>query len=63
MSKTPGLARRKIHIDLPAELHQQLKVKAALEGVSIQAFVTRLVEAAVEGVHVPARQRKAQKER
>lgn len=45
--------RRKIHIDLPEEIHRKLRVKAALEDVSMQAFVARVVEKAVKDVPVP----------
>jgi len=43
---------RKIHIDLPEELHQKLRVKAALEDVSIQAFVARLIHESVGRVNL-----------
>jgi predicted HicB family RNase H-like nuclease len=45
--------RRKIHIDLPEEVHQKLRVKAAMEDVSMQAFVARVVAEAVEDVVMP----------
>jgi predicted HicB family RNase H-like nuclease len=45
--------RRKIHVDLPEEVHQKLRVKAALEDVSMQAFVARIVDEAVRDVVVP----------
>ena len=56
-SATPQ-PRRKIHVDLPADLHQKLRIKAALEGLSIQALVTLLISAAVAGIKVPAKPRK-----
>lgn len=31
--------RRKIHVDLPEEIHRKSRVKAALEDVSMQTFV------------------------
>jgi len=34
-----NVGRRKIHVDLPQEIHRKLRVKAALEDVSMQAFV------------------------
>ena len=43
---------RKIHINLPEEVHKKLRVKAALEDVSIQAFVARVVAEAVETVRL-----------
>jgi len=45
--------RRKIHVDLPEHVHQKLRVKAALEDVSMQAFVARVVDEAVKNVVVP----------
>ena len=44
---------RKIHINLPEEVHKKLRVKAALEDVSIQTFVARVVAAAVSDVRLP----------
>jgi plasmid stability protein len=46
--------RRKIHVDLPEDIHRKLRVKAALEDMSMQAFVARVVEKAVKDVPVPA---------
>ena len=46
--------KRKIHVDLPVELHQKLRIKAAFDGLSIQALVTRLVREAVGTVKLPA---------
>jgi plasmid stability protein len=53
MATNQGSDRRKIHVDLPAELHKKLRVRAALEGLSIQAFVTRLVANAVGNMKLP----------
>ena len=44
---------RKIHIDLPAEIHKKLRVKAAWEDKSLQAFVCELVTDAVKDVRLP----------
>jgi plasmid stability protein len=55
--------RRKIHVDLPAELHKKLRIKAALDGVSIQALVTRLVTDAVGGIGLPAARKQVAKKR
>ena len=44
---------RKIHINLPEEVHKKLRVKVALEDVSIQAFVARVVAEAVKTVRLP----------
>ena len=48
------VGRRKIHVDLPEDIHRKLRVKAALEDMSMQAFVARVVEKAVKDVSVPA---------
>ena len=44
---------RKIHIDLPAEIHKRLRVKAAWEDKSLQTFVCELVTDAVRDVRLP----------
>ena len=44
--------KRKIHIDLSEEIHQKLRVKTALEDVSIQKFVEGLITKAVGRVEV-----------
>jgi plasmid stability protein len=49
-----SVGRRKIHVDLPEDIHRKLRVKAALEDMSMQAFVARVVEKAVKDVAVPA---------
>ncbi|MGO9267645.1 MAG: FitA-like ribbon-helix-helix domain-containing protein [Candidatus Binataceae bacterium] len=48
-----SIGRRKIHVDLPEEIHRKLRVKAALEDVSMQAFVARVVARAVKDVPIP----------
>lgn len=53
MKSDPTPKRRKIHVDLPEQVHQKLRVKAALEDVSMQAFVARVVGEAVKEVVVP----------
>lgn len=63
MPNAAVLRRRKIHVDLPVELHQKLKIKAALSGLSMQAFVTRLVAEAVGQVRLPGSTGKARRER
>jgi hypothetical protein len=49
---TPVKKKRKIHIDLSEEIHQKLRVKTALEDVSIQKFVEGLITKAVGRVEV-----------
>ena len=44
---------KKIHVDLPEEVHQRVRVKAALEGVSMQTLVSRIVTEAVADVVLP----------
>jgi len=41
---------RKIHINLPEEVHQKLRVKCALENVTIQEFVDGVIAKAVSDV-------------
>ena len=53
-AKKVGVGRRKIHVDLPEDIHRKLRVKAALEDMSMQAFVARVVEKAVKNVAVPS---------
>ena len=43
-----------IHVDLPEDIHRKLRVKAALEDMSMQAFVARVVEKAVKDVPIPS---------
>lgn len=44
---------RKIHVDLPEEVHRKLRVKAALQDTSIRAFVAEVVREAVKDVVIP----------
>ena len=44
---------KKIHVDLPEAVHQRLRVKAALEDVSMQALVAKIVTKAVADVVLP----------
>jgi len=53
MGTKPRSTKRKIHVDLPTELHQKLRVKAALDGLSIQALVAQLIGDAVGHLKVP----------
>ena len=45
--------RRKIHVDLPEDVHQRLRVKAALLDMSMQGFVTEVVKREVADVVLP----------
>jgi len=49
-TKTNGA--RKVHITLPPETHQRLRIKCAVEDVTIQEFVAKLIEDSVSGVAV-----------
>ncbi|HDR14896.1 MAG TPA: hypothetical protein ENN79_05295 [Desulfobacteraceae bacterium] len=49
-TKTNG--GRKVHITLPEETHQRLRIKCAIEDVTIQEFVARLIENSVAGVEL-----------
>ena len=53
MPRTGNPKLRKIHINLPEEVHKKLRVKAALEDVSMQVFVAGVVAAAVSDVRLP----------
>jgi plasmid stability protein len=44
---------KKIHVDLPEAVHQRLRVKAAIEDVSMQALVAKIVTKAVADVLLP----------
>jgi len=48
-----GGGTKKIHVDLPEEVHQRVRVKAALEDVSMQALVARIVTEAVADIVMP----------
>jgi predicted HicB family RNase H-like nuclease len=43
---------KKIHITLPEELHQKLRVKTALEDLSIQKYVENLIEQSLRDVNL-----------
>ncbi len=51
--KKSGPMRRKVHVNLPEEVHQRLRVKAALLDMSMQAFVADVVGKAVADVVLP----------
>jgi len=46
---------RKIHVALPDNVHQKLRVKCALEDVTIQEYVSRLIALDVQEVELPAK--------
>jgi predicted HicB family RNase H-like nuclease len=52
MITTNSKIKKKIHIDLSERIHQKLRVKAALENISIQKFVESLISQAVEDVEI-----------
>ena len=41
---------RKVHITLPEETHQRLRIKCAIEDVTIQEFVAGLIEGSVADI-------------
>ena len=49
-AKTNG--GRKVHIVLSEDTHQRLRIKCAIEDLTIQKFVARLIENSVVGVEV-----------
>ena len=46
---------RKIHEALPDEVHQKLRVMCALEDVTIQEYVSRLIAKDVQDVELPVK--------
>ena len=44
---------KKIHVDLPEEVHQRVRVKAALEDLSMQALVAGIGTKAVADIFLP----------
>lgn len=53
MTDTPE--SRKIHVDLPREVHRKLRIQAALHDVSLQAFVSKILSDAVKDIDIPSR--------
>ena len=51
--------KRKIHVDIPTEIHQKLRIKAAYEDVSIQALVADLIFQAVHDIPFPDKKKSA----
>jgi hypothetical protein len=43
---------RKIHITLPESVHQRLRIKCALEDLTIQDYVSLLISEAVQDIAV-----------
>jgi len=46
---------RKLHLNVPEEIHQRLRVKCALDGCTMQDFVSRLIAEAVGDVLLVSR--------
>jgi predicted HicB family RNase H-like nuclease len=46
---------RKIHVALPDDVHQKLRVKCALNDVTIQEYVASLIEEAVRDIVIDSR--------
>ena len=44
--------RKKIHIDLSVDVHQKLRVKAALDNLTIQKYVESLITESVTDVEI-----------
>lgn len=53
--------KRKIHVDLPEDVHQRLRVKAAIEDLSMQAFVEKVITDAVHDVVLPVKAKNTKK--
>ena len=47
-----GSKGRKIHITLPESVHQRLRIKCALEDLTIQDYVSFLISEAVQDIAV-----------
>lgn len=45
-------AKRKIHIELTEETHKRLRIKAAIQDVSMQQLVEELISESVAGVAI-----------
>jgi hypothetical protein len=56
--KTNG--RRKVHITLPEEMHQRLRIKCAIEDVTIQEFVAHLIEKSLVSISMAVNDIKVQ---
>lgn len=55
--------KRKIHIELAEEIHQKLRVKAALHDLSLQAYVEALIANSVQDIDVAKIVKKATKDK
>jgi len=53
MPKMPTTATRKLHLNIPEDVHQRLRVICAYEDKSMQDFVTELIAEAVKDVRLP----------
>lgn len=46
---------RKIHVALPDDMHQKLRVKCALQDMTIQEYLSRLIARDVQDVELPVK--------
>lgn len=44
---------QKIHVNLPEDVHQRLRVRVAIDNTTIQAYVQKLVSQAVQNTPIP----------
>lgn len=51
-NESSKLSQKKIHVNLPEEIHQKLRIKCALQDVSIQEFVAEIIGQSVCGIEV-----------
>ena len=51
---------RKLHLNIPEDVHQRLRVICAYEDKSMQDFVTELIAEAVKDVRLPRTKKEAQ---
>lgn len=61
--KNAKSGERKIHVALPDEVHQKLRVECALEDVTIQEYVSSLVAKDVQDVELPVKAANTKRER
>ncbi|MDH4226433.1 MAG: hypothetical protein OEV59_01570 [Deltaproteobacteria bacterium] len=59
---TKANTNRKVHITLPEETHQQLRIKCAIKDITIQEFVAHLIEDSVSDIEVIKNGNYAQRE-
>jgi plasmid stability protein len=49
---------KQVHVNLPEEVHQKLRVKCAVENKSIQEYVAEIISRSVDGIEVVDKNKK-----